>query len=277
MRATDRSAEVLAIQFSRTGHCGGTTDFPPRLGRFMKAHSLFFPLFLALTSAGCSDDGAEPASDQKDPKCESSGVVDPTLLIDDLEDGDHLVAPVGVRNGGWWVASDGSSTTTPPSDQAPDPERILGGRCESESAMRVTGTGFTGWGAVLSTTFRYVDETVPFDASGFRGITFWARVGEENESPIRAQVQDSSTHLNGDICNPEPQTPDECYNGFGATLLTISTKWQKFELDFSTLTQREGWGYQADAVDTSALYTLEWTLDPNRTFDLWVDDIWFYE
>jgi hypothetical protein len=243
----------------------------------MKTPSPLLALFFALGAAACSDDGAEPATTQKDSDCETPGIVDPTLLVDDLEDGDNLIATVGIRNGGWWVSSDGTSTTTPPADQAPSAERILGGRCGSEYAMRVTGSAFTGWGAVLSTTFYYTDETAPYDASQFRGITFWARVGEENDAPIRAQVQDSSTHLLGGICNPESMTPDECYNGFGTSLSDISNEWQKFTLEFSTLTQRDGWGYRADAVDPTALYTLEWNLDPNRTFDLWVDDIWFYE
>jgi hypothetical protein len=244
----------------------------------MKTPSPLLTLLFFLGASGCSD-GAEPdpTQEQKDPDCEMSGIIDPTLLIDDMEDGDSLVAPVGIRNGGWWVASDGTSTTTPPADQAPAAERILGGRCGSEYAMRVTGTGFTSWGAVLSTTFRYTDETAPYDASQFRGISFWARVGEENNSPIRGQVQDSSTHLEGGVCNPEPTTPDECYNGFGTALTGIDGEWKKFALEFSSLTQRDGWGYHAPAIDTTALYTLEWNLDPNRTFDLWVDDIWFYE
>jgi hypothetical protein len=243
----------------------------------MKTPTPLLALLLALSAAACSDDGAEPATTQKDPNCETPGIIDPTLLLDDLEDGDSLVATVGVRNGGWWVSSDGTSTTIPPAEQAPAAERILGGRCGSEYAMRVTGTGFTDWGAVLSTTYRYTDETAPFDASQFRGITFWARVGEENDSTIRAQVQDLNTHLAGGVCNPESSSPDACYNGFGVPLGEISDEWQKFTLEFSTLTQREGWGNRVPAVDPTALYTLEWNLDPNRTFDLWVDDIWFYE
>jgi hypothetical protein len=245
----------------------------------MKTPCPLLALLLALGAAGCSGDDAdpEPAEEQTDPNCEAPSIVDPTLLLDDLEDGDSLLATVGIRNGGWWISSDGTSTTTPPADQAPSAERILGGRCRSEYAMRVTGTGFRSWGAVMSASFRFTDELTPYDATLYRGITFWARVGEDNDSPVRAQVQDSSSHLLGGICNPEAGTPDECYNGFGATLTGIDTEWQKFTLEFATATQREGWGYRAPAVDPTALYNLEWNLDANRTFDLWVDDIWFYE
>lgn len=246
----------------------------------MKALPPFLTLLLALGISGCSgDDGAEPApaNEDTDPSCEAPGIVDPTLLIDDMEDGDGLLATVGVRNGGWWISGDGTAETTPPTDQAPPAERILGGRCGSEYAMRITGSGFRDWGAVMSATFRFTDDVQPFDASSYRGVKFWARVGEDNDSAIRAQFQDSSSHLNGGVCNPDPGTPDECYNGFGAHLTEISEEWQEFTLEFSALTQRDGWGYRADAVDSSAIYDLEWNLDPNRTFDLWIDDIWFYE
>lgn len=237
-------------------------------------------LLLALGGAACSgsaEPDGEPAEKQEDPDCEAPGIIDPTLLIDDMEDGDGLLATVGVRNGGWWISSDGTGTTTPPTEQTPPAERILGGRCGSEYAMRVTGSGFRDWGAVMSATFRFSGEIEPFDASAYRGITFYARVGEDNDSAIRAQLQDSSSHIEGGLCNPEPGSPDECYNGFGVTLQSITTEWQKFTLDFPALTQRDGWGYRADAVNPTALYDLEWNLDPNRTIDLWIDDIWFYE
>jgi hypothetical protein len=239
---------------------------------------LLLAFLVAFGAAGCSgDDDAAPTQEQKDPNCEAPGIIDPTLLIDDLEDGDSLVATVGIRNGGWWIASDGTSTTTPPADQAPMAERILGGRCGSEYAMRVTGTGFADWGAVLSTTFHYTDDINAYDASQYRGITFWARVGDDNDSPIRSQVQDSSTHPLGGLCNPESGSADACYNGLGTPLTDIDDEWRKFTLEFATLTQREGWGYRTPSVDPTALYILEWNLDPNSTFDLWVDDIWFYE
>jgi hypothetical protein len=246
--------------------------------RIKKAFSSLVVLLLPLGSIACGGEAeAEPVAPQQDPDCEAPGIVDPTLLIDDMEDGDSLVAAVGIRNGAWWIASDGTGTVTPAADQPTPPERILGGRCESEYAMRISGEGFTDWGAVMSATFRFTNAVTPYDASPYRGITFWARVGEGNNSVIRAQVQDASTHLLGGICNPTSGAPDECYNAFGATLDPIDTEWRKFTLEFSALTQREGWGYRAEAVTPTALYDLEWNLDPNRTFDLWLDDIWFYE
>lgn len=236
---------------------------------------------LAAPAAGCSgdeesgDDGAEGVVGAE---CETqNGPVDPTALIDDLEDGNGALPLISTRNGSWWISTDTSGgIIEPPAEAAPPAERILGGRCESEYAMRVTGSGFTDWGAVLTAGFRYTTEVSSIDASAYRGVRFWARVGEDHTAPVRVQFQDSHSEPNGGQCNAESMGTDQCYDGFGTALTTIGSEWQQFEIDFSTLGQR-GFGFQADAIDTTMLYTIEWNLDPNGTYDLWIDDVWFFE
>lgn len=211
------------------------------------------------------------------PECDAGfGPIDPTAIIDNMEDGDPLIAQVLDRNGSWWVTGDPTpeGMVTPPSNAAPLPERILGGRCDSQRAIRVTGQGFKEWGAVVSAGMGYDTKSTATDASTFEGVMFWARVGETNSSKIRVQFQDSQTYPEGGICNPVPGSSDECYNGFG-TELPIDTKWRLFKLVFSRMTQRD-FGYRGAGLDTSQIYTIEWNLDANSVFDLWVDDVWFY-
>lgn len=236
---------------------------------------------LAAPLAGCAGDEApddDGAAGTSGADCETErGPVDPTALIDDLEDGDGALAPISTRNGSWWISTDTTGgIIEPPADAAPPAERILGARCESEYAMRVTGSGFTEWGAVLTAGFRYTTDVAAIDASAYRGVTFWARVGSDHTAPVRVQFQDSHTEPPGGQCNPESTGSDQCYDGFGTALTTIGNEWQRFEIDFTTLSQRN-FGFQADALDTSNLYTIEWNLDPNGTYDLWIDDVWFYE
>ncbi len=242
---------------------------------------------LALLGVGCSgeadDDpsagsGGSGGGSAVDPKCDASFMPTvPSALLDDLEDGNSQVANVLGRNGSWWLSTDGTDgTVTPGEDAAPPPERILGKRCDSEQAIRVTGQGFTSWGAVLTVGMAYSSQADPVDLSGFSGLMFWARVGELNTSAIRVQFQDSNTAVEGGVCNPQSGTPDECYNGHGIALVPISTEWRLYKLPFADMTQRDGWGYQAEALDTTAIYNIEWNLDPNSVFDLWVDDVWFY-
>lgn len=231
----------------------------------------------AAGSAGSSGSGGSGAgTGGRDPSCDVQvGPIDPTTLIDDLEDGDGIRP--GTMPGGWWVATDMSGGTIEPmADAQPLPERILGGRCGSEFAMRVTGEGFSSWGASLSLAFRYTTEQETIDASDFRGIRFWARTGEQHTSTVRVQFQDVNTYPNGGICNPEPGSADECYNGFGTDILPLDDQWRLYEIEFSRVTQRD-FGLIVDALDTSQLYLVEFGMLPNTVFDFWVDDVWFYK
>jgi len=233
---------------------------------------------LSLACSGESEPAPPEPAETTDPNCEASGIIDPTLLIDDLEDGDPLIAIVATRNGSWWVSTDGTDgTINPQAEQGPPAERILGGRCGSDYAMHVAGAGFTGWGAVLSAGFRYNATAEPIDATNYRGLSFYARKSDDTNSVIRMQLQDSSTYPEGGKCNIDPESPDACYNGFGTQLFGLTAEWQKYSFDFTELSQRPDWGYRADALDLTALFGLEFNLDPNRAFDLWVDDVWFYE
>ncbi|HEX6767434.1 MAG TPA: hypothetical protein VF103_18175, partial [Polyangiaceae bacterium] len=57
-------------------------------------------------------------------------VIDPTAIIDDMEDRDGSLTYVSGRNGSWWTAADETPGGTIEPRQ-PIPEAILGGRCGS--------------------------------------------------------------------------------------------------------------------------------------------------
>jgi hypothetical protein len=237
-------------------------------------------LALSLGALACSGESDPPVESQEDAEhCTEDvfGAVDPALLIDDMEDGDEQVAAVGERNGNWWLATDMTDgTVTPVGDQTAAPERIPGGRCGSKYAMRVTGEGFTDWGASLLTNFRIAADVEPIDASAFRGVMMWARVGESNASPIRVQFQDGNTYPQGGVCDPDPSTPDGCFNGYGSTLLPVSTEWRLYKFEFARMGQRD-FGLIGDGLDLSRLYVIEINVVQNTVFDFWIDDLWFYE
>jgi hypothetical protein len=117
----------------------------------------------------------------------------------------------------------------------------------------------------------------PIDASDFRGIMFWARVGETHNSPVRVQLQDASTFPEGGVCDPDPASgTEQCYDGWGTAVIPISTEWRLYKIDFSR-TAQQGFGYGGEALDPSQLFTVEWAVLQNTVFDLWIDDVWFYE
>ena len=125
-----------------------------------------------------------------------SDPIDPSALIDDMEASDYQTTMQGGRNGGWWAGGDTESVgaSIQPNGDA-NAEAIPGGRCGSMYAMRVTGQGFTSWAALtVSMGWGSVDGgrrgLLPFDATGRRGITFWARIGETSTDRVRVAFSD---------------------------------------------------------------------------------------
>jgi hypothetical protein len=108
--------------------------------------------------------------------------VDDTL-IDDFEDGDGLIAPIGRRNGGWFVFNDGSGTQTPAPGTPVVPEVL---DTSAQFMLHTTGTGFAPQGTVLpdgtsafgagvgaSLVFdATTGKIAPYDASQYGGIQF---------------------------------------------------------------------------------------------------------
>jgi hypothetical protein len=133
------------------------------------------------------------------------------------------------------------------------------------------------WGAVLTAGFRYDGDEASVDFSGLRGVMFWARAGESNNGNVRVQFQDSTTQPQGGHCEDAPESPIACYNGFGVELAPFDTEWRLYKLEFSRMTQLEGFGLRAPALDITAIYNLNWGVASNSVFDIWVDDVWLYE
>lgn len=236
-------------------------------------------LGLSLISIGCSESTSDDDGTNEDESCNSefNGPVDPSALIDDLEDGDGQIAQIGTRNGSWWITTDGTDgIVTPEADMAPPAERILGKRCDSELGMHITGSDFTDWGAVLSVGMRYSDKEEAVDLSDFDGVMLWARVGETHSSNVRIQFQDSTTHKQGGLCTDEAGLEDSCWDGWGTDIAPIGTEWRLYKIRFDALAQRN-FGLQGDEIDLENIYTIDFILDANAVFDVWLDDIWLFD
>lgn len=216
-----------------------------------------------------------------------SDPIDPTATIDDMEDKDAFVTEVAGRNGGWWTAGDetaGASMVpmqTELTDELAPPEPLAEPRCGSHYAMHVTGQGFTDWGAVLGMGFAFGTRadgelgSIPYDASAYTGVEFYARIGDTSVAEVRYQVSDSNTDPDGGLCSVERGSRDECYDSFGVSLPQLDTTWHHYKLPFAGLSQRD-YGYTADAVVTTAVYDLTFNFPASSVFDFWVDDLKFY-
>lgn len=263
----------------------------------MNLRSMFRLAAVLLPALGCSasgNDGPRESEAQAGNLCpDGSKPIEqcpsaderPTAaaLIDDLEDSDGLIAITHGRNGAWWTAGDDTSgaSIVPLADEIAPPEAIPGGRCDSQLAMRVTGQGFSDWGSLLGVSLVYgeladgTENNLPYDASAYTGIEFWARIGDTSTNRVRFAVSDVNSEPLGGICQDNNDSDEQCYDTFGTYLNGLDVEWRHFRVPFSSLTQRQ-FGYPAPAAAKQALYSVQFNFDPNAVFDLWIDDLAFY-
>jgi hypothetical protein len=82
-------------------------------------------------------------------------------------------------------------------------------------------------------------------------------------------VADVNTHPDGGVCKT-------CWNHFGKDM-QFSTEWQEFKVTFAEMKQEAGWGDRYPMITPAKLIALNWSIEPGRTFDVWIDDVQFFE
>jgi hypothetical protein len=255
---------------------------------------LIVALVLGALAAGCQDDKASPPSDGGSstdaadagpvtPMCAAAtGPTDPTALIDNFEGGSSYLPMIAGRTGGWYAEGDATASATIQPSGPAAPEVIPGSRCDSRHALHVTGTGFLDWGSEVSAPLDYgpndagVSGYRPYDASQYKGVTFFARIGDTSTNSVFFGISDEYARPEAGICVDGGGVGTGCYDAFGTDLSPfIGTEWQQFSIPFASLAQRN-FGVHSNAIDTSMLYDVEFVFAANTVFDLWVDDISFY-
>jgi hypothetical protein len=186
-------------------------------------------------------------------------------LIDDFEDGDNQLSKVGGRDGYWFTSHDDKGSAIGPNPFKWDD----GGPAGSSKVLHVTGqtSGDNGaWGALWGANF--VSQGL-YDASKYAGISFKAKVGSNSTTKVRFKVGDVNTHPDGGVCK-------SCWNHFGKDML-FSTDWKEYKVTFAEMKQEGGWGEPRPSVTPAQLMSINWSIAIGQTFDVWVDDIQFFE
>jgi hypothetical protein len=207
-------------------------------------------------------------------ECIADDPVAATDIIDDMEDGDNKIAPIGARSGVWYAFNDKSGGTQAPLG-AVNGERIPdGGRGESRFAMHTSGGGFTQWGSGIGFDFNNPNggeaTKLPYDATGYSGIRLWARAAEEQ--PLRMTVPDVRTDPAGNLCS---DTEKGCDDHFGV-LLQVGTEWRRFDVPFATLRQQGFGNPEPDGLAIGDLLGVHFQVPANSDFDFWIDDVSLY-
>jgi len=194
------------------------------------------------------------------------------LTIDDMEDGDGEVCESDGRHGYWYTVGDGTSTDlTAGSTSDFKPALIPGGRAGSRYASRLTGSGFTDFGAILGFSFKQEGlGTAVYDAATTGGITFWMK----SNAPVSVNFLIPETVLpaNGGLCDESADDPN-CNSHFAFKITAPSSDWVKYDVPYGALTQQFG---GTATWNTQRLLGVQFLIDPGQAFDVWIDDVAFY-
>jgi len=203
------------------------------------------------------------------------------MLIDDMEDGDNEICLSGGRSGTWWSTSDGTSTDLTPAMGSVFTQTLIpGGRGTSHVAARLAGSGFTQWGGQMAFDFVKGNGNT-YDASAADGITFWMKTDAggfdfaidtpETITPPDGSCMDTATALNCNrswhfwVAAPAPDT------------------WFQVAVPFAALAQMPGVSPTTNNLlrgsatwDPTKLSRVKFTANTADSFELWVDDVRFY-
>jgi hypothetical protein len=196
-----------------------------------------------------------------------------------MNNGLGRIDPTDGRKGDWYTGNDGTTGgTQTPASQTTFTMTLIPGSAPAPlpgytMAANTFGSGFDTWGALMGFDLDNDGITyAAYDASGFKGICLWARVGPKADSggqTIRMRILDATTTPQGGICDGSATSgPNQCYDGFGADM-ALTPEWQVFKYPWGALAQ-QGWGKSAPAITKNKLYSVDFLTGAADAFDTWV-------
>jgi hypothetical protein len=185
-------------------------------------------------------------------------------LIDDFEDGNTQVAKREGRGGYWWRSNDSNGSVFTNDDTKPVEEGCEGSTlCLHHSGKTSNAAG--AWGVNFGAN---VGAEGTIDVSNYVGISFRAKAGKGVGRKVRFKVGDINTHPNLGVCKT-------CWNHWGKDI-TLTNDWKEYRVLFSGLQQAPGWGDpRPPSLDPRQFYTIDFSIEPGQSFDIWVDDLQF--
>jgi len=198
-------------------------------------------------------------------KCLADILISPADVIDDFEDGDGVLPAspaLGGRVGIWSGFGDGSGSGTVGVD-------AIKRGASSVYGLHVSGRDFNSWGSGVAVDLNKPAgdpaTKAPYDATGYTGITFWARA--ESPTTVTVALPDADTDAAGETCTT-------CDHHYYKTL-QVTTNWQRFTVAFSGLVLEPGSAPPPTAFKPSGVVSLQFRLAPGQNYDLYLDDLAF--
>ncbi len=222
----------------------------------------------ATSAAGAKQSAGQTGASVK--KCPNGVKPAQDGMIDDFEDGNNQLSKLDLRDGYWFKSADKLGSTIGPDDLKPADEGANGSTKSRYVVVSTIAGGDDAWGANLGANFLSTKGSI-YDASKYVGISFWGKAGPNSGKTVRFQVGDVNTHPDLGVCKT-------CWNHFGKDV-TFTTEWKQYQILFSEMQQREGWGDpHPPSIVPDKLYSFDFSfIDKGRKFELWIDDLQFLE
>jgi hypothetical protein len=197
----------------------------------------------------------------------------PSLVIDDMEDGDHLTCANQGRSGDWWTAAGPNRSIDPPTDQD-FPAYALGTAARSGSlyGMRLSGTGFAHTDDDWASLGFFLAGGSAYSLAGNTGIAFYAKATAPLTVQITFATATTTPTGQGGDCS------DDCndHYAYGAS---FTTSWQEITVPFSALAQ-EGWGPKTKDLEHTLFVYFGFVGSADASspasFDFLIDDVRLY-
>jgi endoglucanase len=214
---------------------------------------------------GAPGAGAASAGPGKGKACGPDG------LVDDGEDGNNQTKQAGGRGGYWYTYVDKAGSSVTPAAGAAGGTFAMTPGGANGSGYGANMKGKVGTGAVVyaGMGFTFIDPKGTYDASKYKGISFWAKKGPGSTGLVRLKVPDINTDEAGKVCTA-------CFNDFGADL-TLTDQWTKQTFLWGDLQQLMGWGSpHTSGVVPQKVYGVQWQVNqPGAAYDISVDQVEF--
>ena len=197
----------------------------------------------------------------------------PSLVLDDLEDGDALTCNNQGRGGDWWTATGTTTGTIDPPTNEDFPAYPLGAdaRPGSNYGMRLAGTRFGHTDDDWASLGFFLAGESAYDLTPYTGITFYAKSrAAATMVHVKFATATTTPASEGGSCAAD------CNDHFAA-VVALGSDWQKFTVTFAALEQ-EGWAPKPkDLAHSLFVYFGYLGTDAGaENFDFLVDDIRLY-
>ena len=222
-------------------------------------------------------------------------VMDPENLISDFEDpvaATVVQAGTPMRNGYWYSYNDMSATCT----QTPangvaylptTPATFPADGTSSTMALHAMWNTCSTWGAGVGADLNqpavdggmYTGPKVPYDLTGYTGITFWAMAtaGSDTKLRIKLPMTDETKIVDGGNCDEAVVGANKCSDDWGTAFsLPTNGSWTQITISFSDATKfkQEGWGAIFPWAPSHVTSIQIQSSDMGESYDFWVDDMY---